>query len=225
MKTSIRLTLLSLAICYMSIAQAVTIDTIPVGNAGNAGEVQSQGTFGGVYYNYRIGKTEVKNAQYTEFLNAVADSDPYGLYNSAMGEDTRGGITRSGAPSSYTYAVKPNAVGQGPGGSDYTYSDKPVVFVSWYDSIRFANWLHNGQGSGVTEEGAYTLLGGTPIPSNGLSITRNSGASWFLPSENEWYKAAYHKNDGVTGNYWDYPTAIDTMPNNNTTSPIAKTDV
>jgi sulfatase modifying factor 1 len=218
MKTSIGLTLLSLAICYMSIAQAVTIDMIPVGNVGNAGEVQFQGTFGGVSYNYRIGKTEVTNAQYTEFLNAVAVSDPYELYHNDMGGDTRGGITRSDSSGSYSYAVKADAAGQGPGGSNYTYRDKPVVFVSWYDSIRFANWLHNGQGSGDTEEGAYTLLGGTPIPSNGLSITRNSGASWFLPSENEWYKAAYHKNDGVTGNYWDYPTAIDTVPNNNVPS-------
>jgi formylglycine-generating enzyme required for sulfatase activity len=90
--------------------------------------------------------------------------------------------------------------------------NKPTNFVSWYDAIRFANWMHNGQGNGDTESGAYTLLGGTPTPSNGLSIVRNPGAIWFLPSEDEWYKAAYHKNDGVTGNYWDYPTASDIAP-------------
>jgi formylglycine-generating enzyme required for sulfatase activity len=33
-----------------------------------------------------------------------------------------------------------------------------------------------------------------------------------IPSEDEWYKAAYHYNDGVTGNYWNYPTASDTAP-------------
>ena len=33
----------------------------------------------------------------------------------------------------------------------------PVNYVSWYDAIRFANWLNNGQGSGDTETGAYTL--------------------------------------------------------------------
>jgi formylglycine-generating enzyme required for sulfatase activity len=90
--------------------------------------------------------------------------------------------------------------------------NKPVNFVSWYDAIRFANWLHNGQGSGDTEDGAYTLLGRTPTPSNGHSITRNPGARWWLPSEDEWYKAAYHKNDGVTGNYWDFPTNSDSVP-------------
>ena len=31
-------------------------------------------------------------------------------------------------------------------------------------------------------------------------------AKYWIPTENEWYKAAYHKNDGVTGNYFDYPT-------------------
>ena len=46
----------------------------------------------------------------------------------------------------------------------------------------------------------------------GGTITRNPGAKWFLPSENEWYKAAYHKNDGVTGNYWNYPTSTDVLP-------------
>jgi formylglycine-generating enzyme required for sulfatase activity len=46
-------------------------------------------------------------------------------------------------------------------------------------------------------------------------VTRNAGARWWLPSEDEWYKAAYHKNDGVTGNYWDYPTRTNSLPNNN----------
>ena len=89
------------------------------------------------------------------------------------------------------------------------------MFVTWFDAIRFANWLNNGQGSGDTEYGAYTLLGGTPTPSNANSIKRNPARERWLPSEDEWYKAAYHKNDGVTGNYWDYPTGTNSVPNNN----------
>ena len=185
-------------------AQAATIDMVTVGNPGNAGDVQSQRHVSArSRYNYRIGKYEVTNAQYVEFLNGV---DPTGantlaLYNSSMSSDARGGINfNGGAANGSKYEIKP--------GRD----NNPVVFVSWYDSIRFANWLHNGQGSGDTENGAYTLLGGTPTPSNGNSITRNAGAKWWLPSEDEWYKAAYHKNDGVTGNYWDYPTSTDAVP-------------
>jgi sulfatase modifying factor 1 len=81
--------------------------------------------------------------------------------------------------------------------------------VSWYDAARFTNWLHNGQGSGSIETGAYTLSGVTGL------ITKNPGATVYLPSENEWYKAAYY--DPTTGagggdNYWELPTQSDTAP-------------
>jgi sulfatase modifying factor 1 len=194
--------LLTLSIARRS-AMAVTIETVPVGNPGNAGDLQSFGTFGSVAYLYRIGQYEVSNAQYVEFLNGV---DPTGantlaLYNGAMSSFAGGGIIfSSGAANGSKYSVKPSR------------DNNPVVLVSWYDSIRFANWMHNGMGAGDTEDGAYTLLGGTPTPSNGSSITRNPRARWWLSSEDEWYKAAYHKNDGVTGNYWDYPTSSDTVP-------------
>ncbi len=41
----------------------------------------------------------------------------------------------------------------------------PVNFVSFWDGLRFANWLHNGQptgaqGNSTTEDGAYTLTAG-----------------------------------------------------------------
>ncbi len=181
-------------------AWEITIDTVPVGNLGNAAD--STG-FGAVAYDYRIGKYEVTNAQYAEFLNAKAKSDPLGLYDSNMGDVSEpqfGGITRSGADGSYTYAAI------------FGRESKPANFMTWYDAVRFANWLHNGQGNGDTESGAYTLLGGTATPSNGPAIPRNPGANWFLPSESEWYKAAYHKNDGATGHYFLYPTRSDELP-------------
>jgi len=158
--------------CLMAVAphiQAeVTFDWATVGNAGNAADTTG---YGAVSYEYRISKTEVTNAQYAEFLNAVASTDTYNLYNIRMSRDIRGGITRSGSSGSYAYTTKANM------------GNKPVNYVSWYDSIRFTNWLHNGQGSGDTETGSYTLLGGTAIPSNGLTISRNVGAQYFLPSE------------------------------------------
>jgi hypothetical protein len=173
---------------------------VPVGNAGNAAD--STG-FGAVAYPYRIAMLEVSNAQYVEFLNAVdlSGANTLSLYNNAMMLDARGGIDfNSGAANGSKYSAKSGR------------ANNPVVFVSRYDGHRFANWMHNGQGGGTTESGAYTLLGGTPIPSNSGSMVRNANAQWFIPTSDEWYKAAYHKNDGVTGNYWDYPTSTDTTP-------------
>ena len=45
-------------------------------------------------------------------------------------------------------------------------------------------------------------------------MTRAIGAQYVIPREDEWYKAAYHANDGVTGNYFDYPTSSDAVPSN-----------
>ena len=187
-----------------------SLETVPVGNLGNTGELSGAGAgypgygpdriCGAVNYTYNIGKYEVTNAQYIEFLNAVASHDPNTLYNTDMGGDywETGGITRGGSDGGYTYTVPPNR------------GDRPVSYVSWYDTLRFANWLHNGQptgaqGSSTTEDGAYDM-------SLGSSVVRKPGATWVLPTEDEWYKAAYHKNDGVTGNYFAYPTSSDSMP-------------
>jgi len=193
--------------------EAVTIDTVPVGNPGNppdAGTIDSYHRvgMGSVGYNFYIGKSEITNAQYAAFLNAVAATDTYGLYG------TFGGIVRSGSSGSFIYSVKAPALS-----GAYPYDDKPVVYVSSGDAMRFANWLHNGQPTGAqdastTEDGAYTLNGATSNAAL-LAVSRNAGARWWLPSEDEWHKAAYHKNDGVTGNYWNYPMGTDSVPNNN----------
>ena len=178
----------------------VTIETVPVGNAGNAADTTG---YGAVAYDYALGKYEVTLNQYSEFLNAVAATDTYGLYNVNMGTDLNSaGIARSGVSGSYTYSV----IGSG---------NRPVTYVSWYDSARFVNWLQNGQptglqAAGTTETGAYTLTGNTGL------ITRNSGWVYGLPSENEWYKAAYHQpaaQGGDVDNYWLYPTANNAIPN------------
>ena len=190
-----------------SAAMAVDIVTVPVGNPGNTGELSGSGAggtgpdgiCGAVDYWYRIGKYEVTAGQYTEFLNAVAKTDPKGLYNTQMWSNKFGcKIERTGSSGSYSYSVASER------------AVRPVNFVSWYDAARFSNWLHNGQptgaqGVGTTENGSYDM-------SLGSQVVRKSDATWVLPTEDEWYKAAYHKNDGVTGNYWDYPTASDTMP-------------
>jgi len=181
-----------LALVIAGSASAVTMDWTPIGNPGNSCEVQPPigsdpgGCFGSVDYAYSIGTYEVTNAQYAEFLNAKAKSDPLRLYTDKLG------IARDGPSGSYTYTV---IAGRG---------EMPVNYISYYDAMRFANWLHNGQGDADTETGSYTLLGGTRVPSNAHTVMRNAWADIVLPSVDEWYKAAYY--DAATASYFEYPT-------------------
>jgi formylglycine-generating enzyme required for sulfatase activity len=194
----------SLFVTTSAIAQPVTIDWSTVGNAGNAPDPLNSNDVPGigvVAYEYRIGTYEVTNAQYAAFLNSVAASDPNGLYNALMGSDARGGITRSGTDGSYTYTTRPNM------------GDKPVNFVSWFDAARMCNWMTNGQGSGGTESGVYTLDGVDSIS----AITRDlsNPNQVFIPNEDEWYKAAYHQptdQGGDTDDYWLYATQSNLVP-------------
>ena len=178
---------------------SITIPTVAIGNPGNAPDPLTGGLYGSVAYTYNIGQTEVTNAQYAAFLNARAASDPFALYNTNMA-GTFGGITRSGSDGSYSYSTVSGR------------ENNPVNFVSFWDATRFANWLHNGQGNGDTETGAYTL---TPGGISANTITRNAGWQWAVTSENEWYKAAYFQPASAGGdsdNYWLYPTQSNSVP-------------
>ena len=208
-------TILSLMTVGLSIcmAHAIEIETVPVGNLGNAADTRYETPgYGAVAYEYNIGKYEVSCAQYVEFLNAVAVTDTYGLYNDLMWSMDQGcKIHRAGSSGNYTYSVATDR------------ANRPVNYVGWADAARFANWLANGQPTGAqdlttTEDGAY-FLDGAISETELMSVTRQSDAVWFLPTEDEWYKAAYHKNDGVTGNYWDYPTGTDSEPSNDLINP------
>jgi formylglycine-generating enzyme len=175
-------------------AALITIDWVTVGDPGNTADNTS---YGAVADSFRIMKFEFTNAEYTDFLNAVAATDTYSLYNANMGSNARGGITQSGASGSHTYAVKTNM------------GDKPVNYVSWFDAARVANWLQNGEGSGSTETGAYTLVNGQ---TSGTAPAVNPGASYLLPTEDQWYKAAYYKGGSTNAGYWDYATQSDFAP-------------
>jgi sulfatase modifying factor 1 len=179
----------------------ITIATVPVGNPGNAADPSTG--FGSVGYNYNIGEYDVTSSQYTAFLNSVAQTDTYSLYNSAMAGTTSGnpGIVQSGSSGSYTYSV---AAGR---------NNFPVTDVTFWDTLRFANWLDNGQptgseGNGTTETGTYTL---TPTAIANNTVTRNANlptGSWALASENEWYKAAYYN---PAGSYTLYAVRANTI--------------
>lgn len=196
---------------------SITLQTVTVGNPGNPPDMRYEyAGVGGVGYTFQMGRYEITTSQYVSFLNAVADADTYGLYWTEMGSLTPYwgcNIQRTGFSGNYSYTV-----GNGSPDDVTDWGNRPVNYVTWANAARFANWMHNGQPTGdqnltTTEDGSYYLNGATSYWDLEY-VTRQSDATWVIPNEDEWYKAAYHKKDGVTGNYWDYPTGTDTPPNN-----------
>ena len=174
--TGVGVLLLGFGFAVLEASAEVTMEWVTVGDPGNEPDTEAmeccdeaEGTsgFGSVSHPYRIAKYEVTNGQYVEFLNVV---DPTGenilfFYNPEMTFQAICGIDIDlEASLGSRYEVKSG------------FENKPVSFVNFIDAMRFTNRLHNGQGSGDTEAGAYTLIGGAPsYPQNTNSVTRNPG--------------------------------------------------
>jgi formylglycine-generating enzyme required for sulfatase activity len=178
-----------------------------VQNPNNSGD-SSNNDFGRVNYSYQINKYLVTNNEYVEFLNAVS-TKPNGLelWRADMGDPyRRGGISRTLVSSSYAYAALPNM------------GNKPVNYINWFNAVRYINWLHNGKsagdpGVGTTEDGVYTLS--AFVVQSTSKPSPNNKNSYWLPSEDEWYKAAYYdpnKNGSGLPGYWTYATQSDSVP-------------
>jgi len=157
-----------------------SMDFVPIGNAGNADD-------------------------------SGAISGPYGgvAYNYRMGVNEV----------SETMIDAYNAVGANSGRlitMDNRGDDRPATSVSWNEAARFVNWLNTDAGFAEaykTTGTATTNIALWELGDAGYDASnpfRNSNAKYFLPSEDEWYKAAYY--DPNTGTYNDYATGSDTAP-------------
>ncbi len=195
----------------------VTYELVAVGDAGNAADTTGRGAVG---YEYGIGRYEISIDQYAAFLNAVAASDPNDLYSTeAMGLNTAG-IARIGPDGFHTYSVA-GPYGITPPGAD-SPGGRPIAYVTWYDCARFANWMSNGQPTGAqgpttTEDGAYDLVHASPGTAPAVNATNpNTGLPplYRIPTENEWYKAAYYKGGSTNAGYWDYATQSNSLAGN-----------
>ena len=165
-------------------ANTFTIDFVNVGNAGNADDA---GAGGGSY------------------------STPYGgvAYDFRIGtyEISQDAITKA------TASGMTNVTAGAWTGS------QPAAEITWWEAAAFVNWLNTNTGHqtayDLTYSGGWSLSlwsSGQAWQAGGENLFRNKDAYYFLPSEDEWYKAAYHKDDGVTANYWDYATGSNTAP-------------
>lgn len=160
------------------------IDFVNVGNAGNGNDA---GAGGGIY------------------------SSPYGgvAYDFRIGtyEISQDAITKA------TASGMTNVVAGAWTGS------QPAANITWYEAAAFVNWLNTSTGHQAAYDLSYSSgwsmslwSSGDAWQAGGENLFRNKDAYYFLPSEDEWYKAAYHQNDGVTANYWDYATGSNTAP-------------
>lgn len=188
------------------------IEFSTVGHVGNApwvlpGEpgISFTRPTGAVGYEFRIGRTEVTTGQWMDFLNTFStryvlgtDDPAYSFFNI--------GPAQWGAVEDATY--------QGPGVRYVFRSDlpqatmTPVTGISWRAGAMFCNWLHNERStewSSLTH-GAYdtSTFGGTIFEFTD-QLTHSPGARFWIPTLDEWVKAAFYDpaRDGPgQGGYW-----------------------
>ena len=96
--------------------------------------------------------------------------------------------------------------------------NKPATSVSWNEAARFVNWLNTSQGfqaaynfttDGVNDN--IALWSSTDAwQLGGENLYRHKDAHYWLPSMDEWYKAAYYNPN--TGLYGDYPSLTGSVP-------------
>ncbi|RKX42914.1 MAG: hypothetical protein DRP64_09015 [Verrucomicrobia bacterium] len=88
----------------------------------------------------------------------------------------------------------------------------PASKVTWYEATMFANWLTTGD----AYMGVYQFDGGGTLTGLDRSCRNGNDMAYVLPTEDEWYKAAYYKpiNDG---SYSLYASGLDSTPVQGTT--------
>lgn len=126
-------------------------------------------TFTGVGYDYRMGVYEITNDQWSKFKTEL-------------------GVAVAGTPT--------NAYDQEP---TFTGTNVPTNRVSWYEAAQFVNWLNTSTGhqaaykfTGTQGDSSYTFgLWDAADAAGGTNLFRHKDAFYFLPTENEWVKAAY----------------------------------
>ncbi len=158
------------------------IDFVDIGNANNADDTTgAPNPAGKVEYDYRIGKHEISQEMITK-------------------ANAEGGL-------GITLADLTATGGNG--------ADRPATGISWFEAATFVNWLNTSQGFNAAYKfdavgGTFALWESGDAGYNASNRYRNSLAVYYLPSMDEWYKAAYY--DPNTGTYYNYATGSDTAP-------------
>ncbi len=167
--------------------------------------------FGSASEPFAIAKYDVTASEYQQFLEATEPSGAHGLYHPEMNSDPAiACLTRTAAEDDIHYGVIPGR------------ENLPITYVAWPDAIRYCNWFQHGKPTrgkvtpDTTETGAYTI---SSDDVGNTIYTLQTNALYFLPSRDQWHKAAYYRHDINT--YWTYPTHCSIAPGNSLTSGCA----
>jgi hypothetical protein len=184
------------------------IDFVTIGSPGNAawtggGENNNRGAVG---YAYRMSREEVTTAQWVEFFNDALDRPAADRIPHVFAPEQWGAVA--------TTPINP-------GGQRFTVPAGggmiPTGGVDWRTCAIFCNWLCNGRSTARSAflNGAYDVstfgfyLNG---PTFTDQLTHNPGAQYWIPSLDEWMKAAHYdpnRNGPGQGGWWNYSNSSD----------------
>ncbi len=187
------------------------IDFVTIGDVGNPNWTGG-GTYhnnrGRVDYEYKIGKFEVTTSQWVEFVNAAldrppADRIPWVVTPFGWGATSMTPLNSGGR----RYRVL--------AGGEMI----PAGGITWRSAAVYCNWLHNGKSfeRSAFLNGAYDISTFDDGPTYTDQVTRSPGAQYWIPSLDEWMKAAHWdpvkaNADGAVGGWWFYSNRSDTAP-------------
>jgi formylglycine-generating enzyme required for sulfatase activity len=157
----------------------ITIEFVTISGSSNP-----TSGYGIVNNDYRMGVYEITNAQWSTFKAeyGLVTGSPYEAYNADP---------------------------------YYTGADVPTNYVSWYEAAQFVNWLNTSTGhqaaykfTGTQGTSDYTFATWSAAEAAGTNLYRHKDAYYFLPTEDEWVKAAYWNGT----NLQTYATTDDSVP-------------
>lgn len=206
------------------------IEFVTVGDPGNAGYPESTADWTGDYdrrgrgavgYEYRIGRTEITSGQWMEFLNAFAPRPiaPRVLELLGNHNDFYFGPNWSGAQRVDADPVQRTARYELRTDTPDA-AHVPVWGIGWRMAAMYTNWLHNDKSLewDALLTGAYDTRPWDRRPDTGGytdSLAHEPDAKFWIPSLDEWAKAAYYDPDRFgpgQGGWWRRHYRSDEIP-------------
>ena len=186
------------------------------------GPNSSIGKPGQVSERYFIGKYPVTVCEYVKFLNFVDPNgtNPNDIYTPLVMNNTN----------RIEYMIidfSPTAINGTKYSPKLNMDKKPMYNLNILQMMQYCNWLHNGMIQSAVSDSTYDANHNIGIYnvapairptkltslSNNIIIERPEVVNgYYIPTEDQWYKAAYYKRGSTNAGYWKYATQSDDPP-------------